>query len=459
MKQNNKGFAISGVLYSLLILFVTLFMGILTILGTTKFSFDNIKNDIINKMENSLYKEDRLNGADPKIKSGMIPVVIENNGTVKKADLTREWYNYNQKKWANVVTVTNDTKSDYENASAGTTIREEDILTYLVWIPRFRYKLWYTEATDTSTTQDVSKVHSIDIIFETKNTTKSISDTNGEYLTHPAFTFGTEELNGFWVGKFETGYSGATSAEQALVSTADTNKIIIKPNNYAWRMMSVSNIHSMVNNMNADENIFSLANDVNSHLMKNTEWGAVAYLSHSMYGKGDEAAINNSSYYKTGCGSNSMDEANSSDCHNAYGTVATYTQSTTGNISGIFDMSGGAWEYVMGHSTETTTDYDLSGFTTTTFPQDKYINKYSSTNLIQYSKRILGDATGEMGPFSYSTDYYSSWYNDLAIFPNTSGPWVIRGGDFKSTTKAGIFSFSTGNGDSNSEYSFRIVIS
>lgn len=459
MKLNNKGFAISGVLYSLLILFVTLFMGILTILGTTKFSFDKIKNDIINKMENSLYKEDRLNGADPKIKSGMIPVVIENNGTVKKADLTREWYNYNQKKWANVVTVTNDTKANYENASAGTVISEEDILTYLVWVPRFRYKLWYTEATDTSTTQDVSKVHSIDIIFETKNTTKSSSTIVEEYLTHPAFTFGTEELNGFWVGKFETGYSGATSLEQALVSSIDTNKIIIKPNNYAWRMMSVSNIHSMVTNMNADENIFSLANDVNSHLMKNTEWGAVAYLSHSMYGKGDEVAINNSSHYKTGCGSNSMDEANSTTCHNAYGTVTTYKQSTTGNISGIFDMSGGAWEYVMGYSEETTSAYDLSGFTTTTFPQDKYINKYSSTNLTQYSKRILGDATGEMGPFSYSTDYYSSWYNDLAIFPNTSGPWVIRGGDFKSTTKAGMFSFSTGNGDSNSEYSFRIVIS
>jgi hypothetical protein len=39
---------------------------------------------------------------------------------------------------------------------------------------------------------------------------KSNGTTNGTWLTHPAFTFGTTELNGIWVGKFEN--SGTTSA-------------------------------------------------------------------------------------------------------------------------------------------------------------------------------------------------------------------------------------------------------
>ena len=311
----------------------------------------------------------------------------------------------------------------------------------------------------TSETKDPTKVHSIDIIFETQNTLKSSGEANEEYLTHPAFTFGSKEVNGIWVGKFETGYNGAINATQALDSTPNINKLIIKPNTYAWRGISVSNIHSTIKNMNENDNIFGLTEEIHPHMMKNTEWGAVAYLSHSVYGKEAEVFINNFNDYKTGCGSNSMDQESSTTCYNAYGNATTYTQSTTGNISGIFDMSGGAWEYVMGYSSETTDAYDLSGFTTDTFPQDKYINKYSSTNLTQYSKRILGDATGEMGPFSYSDDYYSSWYNDLAIFPNTSGPWVIRGGDLNSKTKAGIFSFSTGNGDANNAYSFRVVIS
>lgn len=50
MNLNNKGFAISGILYSLLILFVSLFLGMLTIFASSKFSFDKIKKDIINKL-------------------------------------------------------------------------------------------------------------------------------------------------------------------------------------------------------------------------------------------------------------------------------------------------------------------------------------------------------------------------------------------------------------------------
>ena len=67
--------------------------------------------------------------------------------------------------------------------------------------------------------------------------------------------------------------------------------------------------------------------------MKNDEWGAAAYLSRSKYGKNDEVTINSNSLYYTGGGSG-----------NAY--VNNVAQGTTGNVYGVYDMSGGAWEYV-----------------------------------------------------------------------------------------------------------------
>ena len=74
------------------------------------FSHEYVKNDYkkafkdsINEQTINKYKEEILNGADPVIKNELIPVTIENDGTVKKADITKEWYNYENKKWANAV--------------------------------------------------------------------------------------------------------------------------------------------------------------------------------------------------------------------------------------------------------------------------------------------------------------------------------------------------------------------
>lgn len=51
MKLNNKGMAISGIMYSILILFLVLLFGILAIVASTKFTYDNIKKSIINKLD------------------------------------------------------------------------------------------------------------------------------------------------------------------------------------------------------------------------------------------------------------------------------------------------------------------------------------------------------------------------------------------------------------------------
>ena len=46
-----------------------------------------------------------------------------------------------------------------------------------------------------------------------------------------------------------------------------------------------------------------------------------------------------------------------------YNTSIGYTASTTGNITGIYDMSGGAWEYVMGYNVNMSTVGGNSGLT------------------------------------------------------------------------------------------------
>ena len=402
------------------------------------------------------YKEYILNGADPVLKEGMIPVTIDPDGTVKKADLTSEWYDYENKIWANAVTVSKTNRNTYESANAGIVIAEADILTYFVWIPRYRYKLWYVEAVDgDGGYTDPTKVHSIDIVFEGKNTAKSSGNQNGQYLTHPAFTFGDEELNGVWVGKFETGYNGLTSSTEEVASE-ESNKVIIKPNVYSWRGQILSQAYATALGINDADNVFGLNNDSDTHVMKNIEWGAVAYLSHSKYGKDSEVYGNNNSDYLTGCGGDGASADSSSSCLNAYGvkTDNIYNQSTTGNISGIFDMSGGAWESVMAYTTEDAYEYKYSGFTAETFPEAKYIDVYSSYDNLDFSKRILGDATGEMGPFKVNSDpnpnryASSSWYEDNANTPSHASPWVVRGGNgIANQISAGIFYFSTSFGD------------
>ena len=117
------------------------------------------------------------------------------------------------------------------------------------------------------------------------------------------------------------------------------------------------------------KNIYGLnPNNADSHLMKNSEWGTVAYLSQSKYGlNGTNIYINNvnlwnsttSVYAVTGCAGTTADaeqvvttieKLNNRTETNAYvwtqknGTKA----SSTGTIYGIYDLSGGTWERTAG---------------------------------------------------------------------------------------------------------------
>ena len=407
--------------------------------------------------EGITYKEEILNGTDPVLKDNLIPVTIKNNGVVTYADTNSEWYNYGNKVWANAVILVKEPSKTY---SVGETILESDIESYFVWIPKYSYKLWDLGNYDSVTTVDTSKVHSIDIVFGTGNT----SDTNenecttplvsgesgtctvGDYMTHPAFI--TLGVNGMWVGKFET--------------TGDTSNVTVKPNNTSLRNINVATMFDLALNYESS---------LNSHMMKNTEWGAVAYLSHSIYGINKEININNNIERITGYSAvEGTDQSscpgtsgNDSNITLAYNTKTGYKASATGNISGIYDMSGGMSEYMASYVEGYLGNSGLSQSIIDTYPT--YIDIYnSSSNMITYNYRILGDATGEMGPFEDYEDkdgisrHHNSWYADDSDFISSSESWFNRGGNRNIGVLAGQFYFARNTGASQGYIGFRLVL-
>jgi len=351
----------------------------------------------------------------PELFEGLIPIKWSGT-TVVKANVDNPnndpWYNYGSKQWANAVMVTSSTRSTYMSASVGSTINTSDILAYFVWIPRYRYELFnvgFTSGTSPRT---------INIVFESTSTTESTGSTNGTYLTHPAFTFGNTKLSGFWVAKFEP--SGASSAGNLKV------------------LPGVSSLRSMA--INAQYNASKLfantayltqngVNTIDAHMMKNTEWGAVTYLSHSIYGKNAEVSINSNSSYITGGGTGT-----------AYTT--NIAQSTTGNVYGVYDMNGCGWENVMGNYNKLT---GSSGLTVTSI-DSKYVDIYTGTTV---KSSILGDATGEV----------AGWYSDHNYFVDSGYPWFGRGFDYSGGTGAGLFVFYRGSGETFVYNSFRPILS
>ena len=104
-----------------------------------------------------------------------------------------------------------------------------------------------------------------------------------------------------------------------------------------------------------------------SHLIKNSEWGAVAYLCYSQYGEvpqingaGSYGSKDGSGWYYdlyTGAGPQANgntgryeDFDSESDTETrAYNKEFGVLASTTGNVTGVYDMNGGAWERVAGY--------------------------------------------------------------------------------------------------------------
>ena len=414
------------------------------------FSFTKTSNNVIVATVGELNNNIDTSGANvPVLASNMIPVYYdEANSVWKKADVNNkdssyQWYSYESSgeykgMWANAVTVKDTNRQTYLNATPGTTISMDDINTMWVWIPRFNA---VTPSNYNGGTKD--NPGAIDVTFVKQN--EPAID---------AFTFGDKELSGFWYGKFETSHSTLASIknDDNLGCTNETcsnaNGIIIKPNVTSLRYNNVSNFFFASRSMEQPNNSFGfVSSEVDTHMSKNNEWGAVAYLTQSIYGRCTsstsctEIGINNKQGHITGYGA--PVGSNYSTSNGTYETSLGKDASTTGTIYGIYDMSGGAWEYVMGVYNKTIA---ISGFSS--LPDEKYYNNYTGTSYI-------GHALTET----------ASWYSGNNIFVNSSSSWFGRGGGPGYTNKINnLFKFESSDGNTNDNsytfmsYSTRFVI-
>ena len=424
----------------------------------------------------------------PVLDDGMIPIVFDtSDGTVIKTVSSSDtsWYDYSRQEWANAVLVKESGTQTraYYKANPNVSIDESDILAYYVWIPRYSYKIWRID------TGINSQEQTIDIQFENTDTI-STGSAIGQYITHPAFWWDNdsdgvrdpgEELSGIWVGKFET--TGTASSPTIL------------PDVQSLRNQNVSTQFATAQKLG--ETTYGVSSSSDSHMMKNSEWGAVAYLSHSRYGVNREIYINNSSGFYTGRsggnvhGNTAINTVYTSQTSTTqYNTYGFYTwdgyllnydtntkssthdiskvASTTGNITGVYDMSGGAFEYVMGVLTDdngnprsgNTTSYNsgYNGMLTNgamyiagvDFPDSKYYDLYTSTD----------NSTACNGGICYghALSETDNWYGDVAWFVNTNYPWFLRGGYYYDRYRAGAFYRGRSDGVAYNDFGFRSVL-
>ena len=482
----------------------------------------------------------------PKLTSGMTPIMFSEPTDSEKGQTigigeegfdSSNWYNYDEKKWANV---------ELEDGSM------------FVWIPRFAYKI----DNDTKTIDVRFLIGTSDQYYDDEGNIQTAKratskdeevDTSKDYYVHPAFTDESSigyanggwdsELSGIWVAKFEAGYaSGNNDAEvkESSVKYTQTTSWVPAVENgtsedksmparnwldgeygstetkikyptyqgvtYSMNYININDAFNISKVMTEEGNPYGLSTSADSHLMKNSEWGAVAYLGRSKYGAGtEEPTVNNinlnnstkSVYAVTGVTTNTTNTgANAETIENINGTsgntgtskgVYTWNQktgqnaSTTKNIYGIYDMSGGTWERTAGYVANGNSNLKTYGKSlayngenlitestkyVTVYPHDtaKDNTGISSTNenleaanTANYllNTKIYGDAIRETSTSGIGS---TSWNNDYSYFFGLYNPFSVRGGNYWVGSSAGTFAFVRSVGDSNYFGGFRAVV-
>ena len=456
-------------------------------------------------------------GNAPVLLDNMIPVYYdETSGSWKKADqenITNKWYDYSNKMWANAVTVSETNRATYLSAEVGTEIAMEDINTMWVWIPRYKYTIFNANMSGAEVTNEqeikiefeigttsTGTVTCVDAINNEDGTSEVCTDstygevTNGSSTyTHPAFTFGDDELTGFWFAKFEN-------------SIDSSNNIIIKPDVLSWNNHTISTAFEYSRKMELQNNIYGftstatlynatgeLTNDTNNfdtHMIKNMEWGAVAYLTQSEYGRCTdglctEIYINNSArqdgdtWYDTYTGRSGGSTSASEKIYGTYSyddylisssnskTVKSSGSgvgaSTTGNIYGIYDISGGLWDRAMGNMVADDGGFNAAGsgtWITNLYPVLKYYDRYSYgttyNDAAAYKRGKLGDATKEILKKSGSDN--NGWYSNYTYFPYSDNSWFYRGSHASHGSAAGIFVFYRAWGGAAFSHGSRVAL-
>ena len=546
--KSTKGITLVALVITIIILLILATISIQSLTNTGLFkNAQKAKDETQNAAENQAktlneyedelnkYVSDNKNKTDwtgkvnkPKLMTGMTAIKFnepagdekaKEGSTVKTTDTDAAWYDYDAKKWANAQT---------QDGSMW------------VWIPRFAYKV-------------NSSTKTFDVVF-LKDTTNTYLDNGTEkdaekegYIVHPAFknesSTGYEnggwdkELTGIWVSKFEAGYAtsngnsapkkassvnysqtsvwasgyetggqdGSLPARNWIDGVYGNTKTSIKYPTfqglaYSMNYTNHNDAFNISRALTESGNIYGLSSTAtDSHLMKNSEWGAVAYLAQSKYGlNGTNIYINNanlrnsqtSAYAITGCAGETEDAAElgvkiDNSTKKPVSTdntkkIYTWTQksgtkaSTTGTIYGVYDMSGGTWERTAGlvnNENENLATYGQSLLNAlnngksskyvTVYPHNASVDKNganidtASTANWKANTKIYGDGIRET---STAGTGKTSWYTDYSYFPAVGSPFSGRGGILWDGEGAGLFYFTRHSGNSGSYNGFRSVL-
>ena len=489
---------------------------------------------LISEYEKEIVKQDAEGIWDgkvnkPELMTGMMAIkFIEPTDSTEGKDekvsdsSKNDWYNYSEKKWANAQT---------EDGSMW------------VWIPRYAYKINKSNQTFdvvflVGTTDNYYDKDGKLQTAKRQTSETDIPDATKDYVVHPAFTNESnigyvnggwkKELTGIWVSKFEAGYAGGNnkadkvdskikySQSDAWVSGYETGSgdkaaqarnyynydgydntttYIKYPTfqglTYSMNYINHSDAFSISRALTDDNNIYKLSNkETDSHLIKNSEWGAVSYLGQSQYGlNGTNIRINNLTlnnskptiYAVTGYAAKTLQDGDTKldDARPVSSTDKVYkwtekegqTASCTGTIYGIYDMSGGAWERtaaIVNNGNENLNTYGKAIMNAlNNGKSSEYVTVYpngetSGQSLDDASKsnytantKIYGDAIRETSTAGLGQ---TSWYSDYSYFVGANSTFFVRGGYYWRTSGAGLFYFTRNNGYSNYYAGFRSVL-
>ena len=389
-------------------------------------------------MTNGVIEIKWLDGTSNKVSNTPNAPKIKTQGLSDGIKMEQIIFDENNKKWipGNEYSYIAGIGSNDNNSSkwANARIIGNGTTSYFVWIPRYAYRIIYFDSVDSKKQYQEGKLNEQDAITQGKivgySDSRGIVDAQGKkidsvssttkimvsedyFMVHPAFMNGTEsgfengewnsELEGFWVGKFET------KNRAVIPGMSKTN----------WYIPSIGDVY------NISKGFYE---ELNSHLLKNSEWGAVAYLTESTYGRnGVEVSSNTSSYTGGGEGTEYVDVCKQ--------------QSSTGNEYGIYDLVGGEGEYVAGYYVEGDALYNGESFANGI--SDEYSTAYSGSNVKTSYK--YGDATFET----------LNWHKDYKGFVSQYGTFFERGGIHTLNSWAGIFCMEGEDGGASSVTAFR----
>jgi len=185
----------------------------------------------------------------------------------------------------------------------------------------------------------------------------------------------------------------------------------------------------------------------------------VAYLTHSQYGRnGNEITKNDSSEYYTGRSSGKPEVIEYTEKGTyEYNVEEGMLASTSGNIYGIYDLSGGAYEYTVAWDTESTNSIVSSyggSFASQKGESTKYATAYHNGTSSYYPTSetcILGDATYEVNVNPGSSVY--AWFKNFNYCAYSPRPFFRRG-----CASHGVFDSLCYGGNHKISDTFRVVM-